>query len=163
MEFATETQTGPSRWTTDDVDVISPTMPELQHSQRTWPIPMTLFAVAITLVIIGMKWREARRKRKLKEWRIARSVSRSQPDCPKHWLLASRCLAYRRGCHANSYVSVGGNAGGGVSPSTMSGRYPFPFHTGGKNVGRRNLNDGQKQNDRPKGRHRKQKKQKNDE
>ena len=45
----------------------------------------------------------------------------------------------------------------------MSDRYPFPFHTGGKNVGRRNLNDGQKQNDRPKGKHRRQKKQKNGE
>src|SRR5260221_11062648 len=84
MEFATETQTGPSRWTTDDVDVISPTMPELQHSQRTWPIPMTLFAVAITLVIIGMKWREARRKRKLKEGRKGRSVPPSHPTVPKH-------------------------------------------------------------------------------
>ena len=75
MEFATETQTGPSRWTTDDVDIIPPTMPELQHPQRKWPLPITLFAVAITLVFIGMKWREARRRRKLKEWRIARSVS----------------------------------------------------------------------------------------
>jgi len=74
MEFATETQTGPSRWTTDDVDVIAPTTPELQHSPSKWPLPVTLFAVAIVLLIIGMNWWEARRKRKLKEWRIARSV-----------------------------------------------------------------------------------------
>ena len=65
-------QTGPSRWTTDDVDVIPPTMP---HSQTKWPLPITLFAVTITLVFIGMKWRKARSRRKLAEWRCARSVS----------------------------------------------------------------------------------------
>jgi hypothetical protein len=75
MEFATETQTGPSRWTTDDVDIIAPTAPELQHSPRKWPVPVTLLAVAILSLIIGMHWWEARRKRKLRDWRVARSVS----------------------------------------------------------------------------------------
>lgn len=91
MEFATETQTGPSRWTTDDVDVIPLTMPELQHSQSKWPVPMTLFAVAIVSILIGVKWWEARRKRKLKEWRIARSVSSARSvQSLGHWLCAAR-------------------------------------------------------------------------
>lgn len=91
MDFATETQTGPSRWTTDDVDVIPPTMPELQPSPRKWPLPVMLFAVAILSVIIGMNWWEARRKNKLKQWRIARSVASARSTrSPGYWLRAAR-------------------------------------------------------------------------
>ena len=90
MDFATETQTGPSRWTTDDVDVVAPTTPELQPLPRTWPLPVTLFAVAILSVIIGMNWWDARRKRKLKEWRVARSVpSAHNTQSPGYWLRAA--------------------------------------------------------------------------
>ena len=90
MEFATETQTGPSRWTTDDVDVIAPTTPELQHSPSKWPLPITLFAVAIVSVIIGMNRWEARRKRKLKELRVARSATDARSTrSPGYWLRAT--------------------------------------------------------------------------